>query len=222
MVAITVSRQYGSGGRKIALNLASQLNYDVFDKRLMVDIARDMGIAETELVDFSEEEYQSRGFFEQLFGGNRPVATVSTRTRDASGTEQRLIRKLDEQEAIELVRSSVRAAYQRGNIVIVGRGGQHILQNQPDVFHVRIVASNATRRERLVDIENYKSYEAQPIIDERDKANREYHQRFYNANLDDPQLYHMIINTGRISSEQATELIKTSYQQFLRSMSAAV
>ena len=222
MVALTVSRQYGSGGRKVALEVASQLNYDVFDKRLMVDIASDMGMSETELVDFSEEDYQSRGFFDQLFGGNKNVATVSARTRDASGTEQRLFRKLDEQSAVDLVRASVRTAYERGNVVIVGRGGQHILQNEADVFHVRVIAPGLTRRNRLVEVEGHKYYETNSIIAERDKANKEYHRRFYDADLDNPELYHLVINTGKLSVEDAAGLIVTTYKQFLQGMSASV
>lgn len=218
MVAITISRQYGSGGRKVALKVASELNYDIFDKRLMVDIARDMGMSETELVDFSEENYQVRGFFDHLFGGGKNVATVSTRTRDAAGTEQRIFRKLDEKQAIELVRAAVRAAYTRKNVVIVGRGGQHILWNEVDVFHVRIVAPVKTRRDRLVEIEGHKSYETVPIIAERDKANREYHRRFYDADLDDPQLYHMVLNTGKLSTAYTTDLILATYKQFLETI----
>lgn len=218
MVAITISRQYGSGGRKVALKVASELKYDIFDKRLMVDIARDMGMSETELVDFSEENYEVRGFFDNLFGGGRNVATVSTRTRDGDGTEQKIFRKLDEQEAINLVRASVRTAYKRKNVVIVGRGGQHILKNELDVFHVRIVASVKTRRERLVEIEGHKSYETVPIIAERDKANREYHHRFYDADLNDPQMYHMVLNTGKLSTDHAVELILATYKQFLETI----
>lgn len=221
MVAITVSRQYGSGGRKIAEQIANELNYGFFDKSLMVEVGKEIGISETELVDFSEEDYEARSFFDMLFGGSKSVATVTARTRDGSGTEQRTTRKVDEQEAIDLVRATINAAYRRGNIVLVDRGAQHILKNEMDVFHVRIIAPDNVRRQRLVDIVGHKDYETAQIIAERDKANKEYHRRFYEADLDNPMLYDLVINTGKFSPEQAVELIVTAYKTFLQSLQPA-
>ena len=213
MVTITVSRQFGSGGRKVATEVARLLNYQFFDKQSMIRVAREVGISERELIDFSEEEYRAKGLFDRMFGSN-VVATVKASSRDKSGTEQMLVRELDEKDAIDLVRSSVRAAYDRGNIVIVGRGGQHILQNDTDVFHVRIVANNRTRQDRLVEFEGYKYYETSSVIAERDKANAEYHRRFYNSDLDNPSLYHMVINTSKWSSEEAARLIVLAVKEF--------
>ena len=98
--------------------------------------------------------------------------------------------------------------------MIVGRGGQHILQNDTDVFHVRIVANNRTRQDRLVEFEGYKYYETSSVIAERDKANAEYHRRFYNSDLDKPSLYHLVINTSKWSSEEAARLIVLAVKEF--------
>lgn len=220
MVAITISRQYGSGGRKIATQIAEMLEYEFFDKRLMVKVARDVGISERELVDFSEEDYKAKGFFDRLFGSS-VVAEVSTSSRDAGGQERRMVRKMDEEEAVDLVRSSVLAAYNRGKVVIVGRGGQQILQHQRDVFHVRVIAPHNVRRQRLVEFEHYAPYETRAIIAERDSANKEYHRRFYDADLDDPTLYHLIVNTGKMTTDEAAHLIVAAYKQFQSTLMAA-
>lgn len=214
MVAITISRQYGSGGRKIATEVAKQLNFKFFDKSLMVKIAGEIGISERELVDFSEEQYRSKGFFERLFLGSGVVANVSTTTRDSTGIEQHLVRKMDEDSAIDLVRASVLAAYERGDVMIVGRGGQHILQDKADVFHVRVIADEKTRLDRLTQFEGVKFSEAYDVMTERDKANEEYHKRFYGAPLDDPTLYHLIINTSKWGVEESAGVVLAAFKEF--------
>lgn len=214
MVAITISRQYGSGGRKIATRVAEILGYRFFDKRLMLEVAHDVGLSESELIDYSEEDYTIKNFFARLFGVPDVVAKISTRTRSSSGEQQKLVQALDAAQAVELVRTSVRAAYKRGEVVIVGRGGQAILQDQLDVFHVRVVAPMNTRISRLTRFEGILRINAPRIIEERDRANQDYAKRFFNINLDDPMLYHMIINTGKWNVETAAQMIVNSYKQF--------
>lgn len=214
MGAITISRQYGSGGRKIATRVADMLGYRFFDKRLMLEVARDVGLSENELVDYSEEDYKVKNFFERLFQSKNVVAEVSTQTRTKTGQLKMMMQALDETQAVEFVRTVVHAAHQRGDVVIVGRGGQTILQEQSDVFHVRIVAPYETRVSRLSKYEGVLRVYAPQTIVERDKASQEFARRFFDITLDDPFLYHMILNTGKWDVETAAKMIVKAYQQF--------
>jgi cytidylate kinase len=56
MAVITISRQYGSPGNEIAVRVCEILGYHYFDKRLMAQVASEVGLSEQEIVDFSEEE----------------------------------------------------------------------------------------------------------------------------------------------------------------------
>ena len=80
MAVITFSRQYGSGGDEVADRVRERLGYRYFDKRLMAQVASEMGLSEGEIVDFTEADYEVRGFFDRLFGRRSPrvVAEVST------------------------------------------------------------------------------------------------------------------------------------------------
>jgi cytidylate kinase len=210
MTVITISRQYGSGGRKIAAHIAEMLGYRFFDKRFMAQIAADVGLSDQEIVDFSEENYKTKTFFEQvrnMVGQPNIVAEITMRERDPSGREVQITRKLDELQAVDLVRAAVRAAYERGNVVIVGRGGQVILRDMEDVFHVRVVAPMTMRRKRLEQFEGISATQAGIIAAERDEANYEYFRRFFNENLDNPLLYDMIINTGKWSVDDTSDMI---------------
>src|SRR5688572_12664634 len=99
MTVITISRQYGSGGDVIAARTCEMLGYRYFDKRLMADVALDVGLSPTEIVDFSEDNYRVRGFLERLLGGGRNprvVAQVGRWTEDTRGARIKESAELDE------------------------------------------------------------------------------------------------------------------------------
>ncbi len=211
MSAVTISRQYGSGGRKIAAHVAELLGYRFFDKRLMLEIALKVGLLQDDVIDFTEDDYVVRSFMERLderIRGQPPYSIDAlSQQLHADESHSRHLSILDEANAVGLVRTAICAAYKQKDIVIVGRGGQVILQDMPDVVHVRIQAPLSTRRERLVEYENVSLQDATQIAIERDEANRAYMKHFYGVNVDDPELYHLILNTGKLDSEFVAQMI---------------
>ncbi len=206
MTVITISRHYGSGGDEVAARVCELLEYRYFDKRLMAQLASEMGLAPTEVVDFSEDNYEIRGFLDR-WRGPRVVAQIETWQKDETGTVTRAVEKLDEADSINLVQGTIQAAYKYGNIVIVGRGGQAILKDKPGVLHVRIQAPLDARVLRLHQRENFSLGWAQDVAIKHDRAAADYLKRFYNIDWADPLLYHLMINTGRWSIEAAAQLI---------------
>lgn len=90
MAVITISRQFGSGGDELAVRLCEKLGYDYFDKRLMERVAVEVGLSQAELVDFSEENYKVRSYFERLMGRSaaQTVARLQTWKEDIDGVRQ--------------------------------------------------------------------------------------------------------------------------------------
>jgi cytidylate kinase len=207
MAVITFSRQYGSGGNEIAVRVSEQLEYRFFDKELIAQAASEEGILHGEKVDISEDNYKMRGFFDRLFNWPRMVAQVGTRIEDKTGAVAEEIRILNEVESINLVRGAIEAVYEHGDVVIVGRGGQAILKDKPGVLHVRIEAPLGARVERLHERENYSLGGAQDAAIKRDRAAADYLKRFYDIDWSDPLLYDLVINTGKLNTGAAVQLI---------------
>ncbi len=215
MAIITISRQVGSGSEEIASQVARLLGYRQFDKRLMIQVAAEMGLSESEVVDFSEENYKTAGFLDRLFG-RRPqtVTKVSTRKRDSTGAEALSVEQLDEAFCIDLIRTTIRAAYEQNNMVILGRGGQAILQDMPDVFHVRVVAPLETRLERIRrEKKGFSESAAQEWAIEQDRKTADYLKRFFGIRWDDPMLYHIVINTAKLEPWLAAQAIVNTVRQ---------
>ena len=228
MAVITISRQYGSGGDEIAARLCEVLGYHYFDKRMMARIAAEAGLLPSEIVDFSEDNYKMRTFLERLFGRHSSHAVVPSGTGIGDPTRPR-VKVLtpmgiylyetpsgltfkeeeapDEAKSIACSEAVIRVAYKHGNVVILGRGGQAILQDKPAVLHVRLVASLDARVQRLHKLENFSLDEARDIAVKRDQASAEYLKRFYNLDWADPTLYDLVINTTKLGLEGVTQLI---------------
>ena len=204
MTTITVSRHYGSGGRKVAARVRELLNYRFFDKLFMMRLASEVGLSQKEIVDFSEVDYKVKSFVERLLSFNPAEMVMNpSATKDMALADERF----DDTQAINLVKLTVRAAHDSGNIVIAGRGSQVILKGQPDVLHVRVIAPMETRLQRLQEVEGLSLQEARQRIKDSDKAGQEYLERFFNEDWDNPYLYHLTLNTGLYDVEQAAQLI---------------
>jgi cytidylate kinase len=131
---ITISRQIGSGGEIIARQVCDVLKYRYFDKQLLIEAASEVGLHRDHVVDYSEDQYEARNIVARLFrSGPRPIKTVAVTQRDSSGQETLSESTIDEAQYVELVRSSIEAAYESGDMVILGRGGQAVLQDKPNV-----------------------------------------------------------------------------------------
>jgi cytidylate kinase len=207
MAVITISREYGSRGDEIARRVCDLLHYSYFDKTLMDQVAREQGVSEAEAVDFSEDSYRLRGFVDALLGRSAPVATTSVWTSTTHGEEAKVTTTLDQETAARFVAATVRSLRQRGNVVVVGRGGQAILRGEPGVLHVRIVAGREDRIPRIMETEGLHRLPATDRMNERDRATAEYVRRFHGIDWADPLQYHLTINGSLMDVETAARLI---------------
>ncbi len=213
MATITISRQYASGGEEIAARVSELLGYTIFDKTMMAEVAREVGLTEHEIVDFRETDQHSLGFLDRLLGRRLTVAEVRTWEEDIRGVRTPTVTKVSDNQAIAMVRGVIDAASKRGNVVIVGRGGQAILRGRPDVLHVRIEAPMEHRVERLVERGDYTLTHAEMDIEDHDRAARDYVKRYHNLDPYDPMHYHLLINTGLLDLETAAQVITLAAQQ---------
>lgn len=208
MTVITISRQYGSGGREIAAAVCELLNYRYLDKQLIVKAALEAGLSQREMVEFREESPGARNFIERLLTPGPPVAAeMAMRTTPAGGEAALKLEMLDSERCLNLVRSVIHAEYKDGNAVIVGRGGQAVLQNLPGTLHVLVQAALPARILRIQQVEGSGLEQAYHSALEHDRTTARYLDRVFGIRWDDPLLYHLELNTSRVSVDQAAQII---------------
>jgi cytidylate kinase len=208
MTVITISRLYGSGGREIAASICDLLGYRYLDKQLIIKTALEAGLSTSELLEFREDSPDARNFIERLLMPGPPAAAeIAMRMPAGSREEELTLEMLDSEKCRALVRSVIHAEYKNGNAVIVGRGGQAVLQGMPGALHVLVQASMPARILRIQQFEGVGMEQAYHSALEHDRITARYLDRVFGMRWDDPKLYHMVLNSNQIGLEQCARIV---------------
>ena len=198
MTVITISRELGSEGDRIADLLCQELGYCRVDKDMLSQIAREAGV-DAEAVLAKERAVLSKP---RLISGD----LTALYTKDPNAFEKKSA--LDDQTYTRIVHETMEEFARQGNGVIVGRGGQMILRDWPGALHVRLYAPLEVRVQRVVQRFNISEAQARRRVTQSDEQRRQYIRHMHNnASWKDLKYYHLAINTGDISPEVAAQII---------------
>jgi CMP/dCMP kinase len=209
MSAITISRQYGSGGGEVAARLAQRLQWQLIDHEIVAEVARELGMPEEEAEVHDE---RSESFISRVLGSmqlaspellaNAPIVPLSP------GTQEQLYH--------QALRRVVETAANTGNAVIVGRAGQVLLAKRRDVLHVRIVAPFEQRLRYVMQREGLDEADARARIQQKDRDRSRHLQSQYHRDVNDPLLYDLVLNSGVLDLESLVDLIVLALERKAR------
>jgi len=204
MRAITISREYGSGGGEIATRLARHLGWQLIDHEIVEWVASEMGtsIEEAEAHDERTEGILARTFKNLQFLEPAYMAGASS---EAFLT--------NEETYLETVRRIVRAAAAQGHVVIVGRGSQVLLAQQRDVLHVRIIAPFEKRVVYVMQREGIDQAAAESRIKMKDHDRMKHFETAFHRKPEDAHLYDIVLSTSFLDLDSAVEIISLALQQ---------
>ena len=187
---ITISREFGSGGREIGFRLSEKLGIPFYDKEIISLAAQDSNIAEKvfhandEVIGRKvrvDQEYVSVNPFSPLY-----EVPVSDQIFLA---QSQMIRKLE----------------QKGPCIIIGRCSDIIVE---DGFHVFICASMKKRLERMQALEPEESAKKlESRMRAIDRKRRDYYQYYSGNEWGNPRNYHLSLNSGKLGVETCVEII---------------
>jgi cytidylate kinase len=200
MRAVTISREYGSGGGEVAARLARRLGWQLVDHEVVVRVAQELGVSEAEAE--ARDEHTESLITRMLLNLSmvEPALLVGTSVSPLSSMA-------DEHTYQEALRRVVTAAVATGHVVIVGRGSQVLLTDRRDVLHVRIVAPLELRIAYVMRREGLDHAAAQRRIQLKEHDRDRYLQEVHHQHPADPHLYDLVVNTGILDLDSAAEVI---------------
>ncbi len=206
MRAVTISREYGSGGGEIASRLAKRLGWLLVDHALVERVARELGTSIQEAEAYDEH---TEGLVSRVLNNMQYLypAVIASAPPEAF---------LSDEAYHDTVNSLVRAAAARGHVVIVGRASQVLLAQRRDVLHVRIVAEFEQRVAYVMQREKRDQAAAQSRIHMKDHDRGKYLEREYHRKVEDAHLYDLVLNTSFLDLESAVDVICHTLQQKAR------
>ena len=193
-LAITLSRQTGSGAHTIAHKLADYLHahspagspqWRIFDRNL-VETALEQHHLPHRMSRYIPEDRTSpmAEVMDELLGVHPPTAT--------------LLRQID---------NTILNLARQGNVILIGRGANIITRSLDNVLHVRLVAPLPQRIAHVQHLRGIERQDAVNVVRKEDRGRWRYLKQHFDRNLDDPLLYHLTINTHLVSHDKAAIMI---------------
>jgi cytidylate kinase len=193
---LTISREYGSGGRQVGEKLAEALGIGFYDKSIIKMAAEKSGLS-PDYIEKSEESIPNTFLFNlkhSAFSNFDSVSFYETPTSDKMFLAQS---------------SVIKEIAARESCVIVGRCADYILRDQPGTVRVFIHADTAERTTRAVESYNLPGENAAASIKRIDKNRSNYYKYYTNRLWGDFRNYDLAVNTSFTGIEGAAEVIKT-------------
>ena len=187
---ITISREFGSGGRTIGKKVADKLGIPCYDSELIEKLAQESGFTK----DYIKEagEYTPGGFLASAFS-NRAFGPTN---EDILWEMQcRIITELAEKESC----------------VIVGRCADYILQDKADCLKVFIHADMAFRAERIVKVYGEREESPEQRLRDKDKRRAAYHRFYTNMKWGYAENYHLTLDSGVLGIDRCVDIISSLY-----------
>jgi cytidylate kinase len=181
---LLVSRECGSGGGLLAQRAGERLGWNVFDSKIVDEIAQSAHVHQR-LVQSVDEHVHSH--WERTW-------------------REFLLDDLADEKYLHHLKQVVMALGHHGNVVVVGRGAQYFLPSQC-ALRVRLVAPLETRAERIAELGKLPLEQARSKASQIDSERGAFIWKTFRKDVGSPLNHDLIINTGEISIESATKLV---------------
>jgi cytidylate kinase len=208
MPVITIRGQLGSGVPDIAREVARLLPGDYIDREIIESIAKLVGHSADVVV---EREHTPVRLTQRI-----KTALESALARSGS-MESAFSRNyqghLNDAKYLDALKTVVQDLALEENIVIHGRGSQFILRNNPSALHILVIAPLPVRVNRVMTAEKIDEETARQQIEEYDDSRRDFIQRFFKRDIDDPAYYDLVVNTEHLAYDLVARVIVRAVQR---------
>ena len=183
---ITISREFGSGGRTIGKKVAEKLGIPCYDAEIIQEMAKQIGFAQ----DYVQEagEYAPGGFLSAAFS-NRMFGPTN---EDILWQHQYKV---------------ITALAEKGPCVIVGRCADYILQDKADCLKVFVHAGMEFRAKRMVEVYGEREQSPEERLRDKDKRRAAYHRFYTDMKWGHAQNYHLTLDSGVLGFDNCVKII---------------
>ena len=187
---ITISREYGSGGRAIGKLVAEKLGYKFYDAEIIDEVVASSGLARDIVEKYDEYATHKNSFLYAIAinAGGDSLTSVANRVHIA---QSEVIKRIAEE----------------GRCVIIGRGADYILRDRDDCLNVFVRADIKFRARRILDIYGDDGKKIESRIDDKDTRRRVYYRSFTMREWGVIENYNLVLDSGVIGIEKCADII---------------
>lgn len=180
---ITVSRDPGSGGKLVAKGIAECLNFDLFHQEVIHEMAQSAKVSSRVLESLDEKGLSMLDDW---------ISAVVHKGH------------LWPDEYLQHLLKVIGTIGKHGNAVLVGRGANFVLPNE-STFRLRVIAPQDFRAQKVAEEFDIAIKDAKRRILKTESDRRAFIRKYFHADIEDPKLYDLVINTGTLSIKEAID-----------------
>jgi len=193
---VTISAAYGAGGSRVGPALADRLGVEFIDRAIPTTVADRLHVPLDNALAHDETLGDAVGRLANAFALLPELAGAAAQAGFLAGEDYR-------RETEKLIKEHAGG----GGAVILGRAAAIILRDRPEALHVRLDGPAARRVEQAMAIEGLSREDAERLRKDGDRAREGYVRHFYGADARDPTLYHLVIDSTRLSVDTVVATI---------------
>lgn len=188
---ITIGREFGSGGHEIAERLASKLNLPLYDRKMISEVAEASGMDARVFEKYDE----------------KPVNLLFSRT--VNGYSNSIEDNIAEKQ-FDYLRKKAEAGE---SFIVVGRCAETIFKDNPNAFHLFILADKEAKLERVKKKYELSDSEALAKMYRHDKKRKIYHNRYSKGKWGDSRNYDLCVKSSSLGIENTVESLSEVIQK---------
>ncbi len=189
---ITISREFGSGGRSIGKAVAEKLNIPYYDKELIKEVSEETGLS-PEYIENAGEYAPGKSLLSFL-----PALTTNNKYANSMSAAD-FLWCMQSKVILDLAA--------KGSCVIVGRCADYILKDDPDAIHVFIHAPTAYKADRIVRLYGESEKKPEERLAEKDKKRSVHYKHFTGREWGKCQNYYISLDSGKIGIDRCVSVI---------------
>lgn len=193
---ISVGREFGSGGRVIAEELAKRFNIPIYDRHLITDIAEKTGLTPEEIEKYNE---------------NPKPHIIARSVRGYSNSIEDNIAEMQ----FDIIDKK---AADGESFVVVGRCSETKLKKYPALVSLFVLGDISEKVKRVMKVYSLSEEEAQRLITKKDKKRKRYHNYHCTGHWGDSRLYDLSINSSRLGIEGTIDYL----EEYIKARAAAM
>ena len=197
MAVITISRQFGAGGKTLGKMIADEFGYTFADSEIIKMVA-EMANVSTHFVETVEKE--AGGKFSKFISKTVSKPLLERVLKDERGY-------IDEEIYLDYLVLIIAQMGDDGNVVILGRGSQYILNDHPDAYHVLLIDEFENRVQFMMTNYDLAKSRAAQVVRAEDKRRKNLYQKLGKSDYDNPFLYHLVLNMDKVNLGKALQLV---------------
>ena len=189
---VTISREFGSGGRELGKRLAEELGIPCYDHQIIEMIAKENGFDERYVANVSEKSIEAA--YPMTIGHRfaMPSMEIMEQPIRVAAAQRQIIENFAKQ----------------GDCVIIGRCADYVLDGTEGLIRVFLYADIKVREERVRERNLYADKDVLKNIHRIDRERRDYNRYYAGRDWEKPENYDLLINTTQIGVDGAVQLIK--------------